>query len=102
MTRVYKCNPLQLKASCRSRSVNNSVVTIHLLCIYTFYCRMDSRDDFDGASMTIERAVELLGSPNDKYQTSGANYIQHTCYQDENAKSLVCVVYTFGLFFVKS
>lgn len=51
--------------------------------------RMDSRDDFDGASMTIERAVELLGSPNDKYQTSGANYIQHTCYQDENAKSLV-------------
>ncbi|KAG8588999.1 hypothetical protein GDO81_006205 [Engystomops pustulosus] len=50
--------------------------------------RMDSRDDFDGASMTIERAVELLGSPNDKYQTSGANYIQHTCYQDENAKSL--------------
>ncbi|XP_056413718.1 plakophilin-1 isoform X2 [Hyla sarda] len=51
--------------------------------------RMDSRDDFDGATMTIERAVELLGGPNDKYQTSGANYIQHTCYQDENAKSLV-------------
>ncbi|XP_069801607.1 plakophilin-1 [Dendropsophus ebraccatus] len=51
--------------------------------------RMDSRDDFDGATMTIERAVELLSGPNDKYQTSGANYIQHTCYQDENAKSLV-------------
>ncbi|XP_075706749.1 plakophilin-1 [Rhinoderma darwinii] len=51
--------------------------------------RMDSRDDFDGTSMTIERAVEFLAGPNDKYQTSGANYIQHTCYQDENAKSLV-------------
>ncbi|XP_044129370.1 plakophilin-1-like, partial [Bufo gargarizans] len=51
--------------------------------------RMDSRDDFDGTPMTIERAVELLEGPNEKYQTSGANYIQHTCYQDESAKSLV-------------
>ncbi|XP_063811035.1 plakophilin-1 [Pseudophryne corroboree] len=51
--------------------------------------RMDSRDEFDGASMSIERAVELLSSTNEKYQTSGANYIQHTCYQDENAKNLV-------------
>ncbi|XP_075051736.1 plakophilin-1 [Mixophyes fleayi] len=51
--------------------------------------RQDSRDEFDGTSMTIERAVELLSYPNDKYQTSGANYIQHTCYQDENAKNLV-------------
>ncbi|CAN2390052.1 Plakophilin 1, partial [Pristimantis euphronides] len=51
--------------------------------------RMDSRDDFDGASMTIERAVELLAGTNEKSQTSGANYIQHTCYQDENAKGLV-------------
>ncbi|XP_068125556.1 plakophilin-1 [Hyperolius riggenbachi] len=49
--------------------------------------RMDSRDEFDGPSMTIERAVELLS--NDKYQTSGANFIQHSCYQDENAKSVV-------------
>ncbi|XP_040193666.1 plakophilin-1 [Rana temporaria] len=49
--------------------------------------RMDSRDEFDGTSMTIEKAVELLSY--DKYQTSGANYIQHTCYQDENAKNVV-------------
>ncbi|XP_072280464.1 plakophilin-1 [Pyxicephalus adspersus] len=49
--------------------------------------RMESRDEFDGQSMTIEKAVELLSY--DKYQTSGANYIQHTCYQDENAKNVV-------------
>ncbi|XP_066456418.1 plakophilin-1 [Eleutherodactylus coqui] len=51
--------------------------------------RMDSRDDFDGAPMTIEQAVDFLKGPNDKYQTSGANYIQHTCYQDESAKGEV-------------
>ncbi|KAM8975481.1 plakophilin-1 isoform 2-T2 [Pelodytes ibericus] len=51
--------------------------------------RLDSRDEFDGGFMTIEKAVEQLSSQNDKNQTSGANYIQHTCYQDENSKNLV-------------
>ncbi|KAM4699611.1 plakophilin-1 isoform 2-T2 [Discoglossus pictus] len=51
--------------------------------------RMDSRDEFDGGVMSVERAVEQLSYPNEKYQTSGANYIQHTCYQDENAKNQV-------------
>ncbi|KAG8450974.1 hypothetical protein GDO86_003307 [Hymenochirus boettgeri] len=50
---------------------------------------IDSRDDFDGGVMTLERAVEQLGYPNDKYQTAGANFIQHACYQDENSKNLV-------------
>ncbi|KAM9319441.1 plakophilin-1 [Gastrophryne carolinensis] len=49
--------------------------------------RLESRDEFEGTSMTIERAVELLS--HDKYQMSGANFIQHTCYQDENAKHVV-------------
>ncbi|XP_073522721.1 plakophilin-1 [Phyllobates terribilis] len=51
--------------------------------------RMDSQDEFDGASMTLERAMEFLAGNNAKYQAIGANYIQHTCYQDENAKSLI-------------
>ncbi|KAM4796574.1 plakophilin-1 [Rhinophrynus dorsalis] len=51
--------------------------------------RMDSRDEFEGGSLNIERAVELLSYPNEKYQTSGANFIQHACYQDENAKNQV-------------
>lgn len=49
--------------------------------------RMESRDEFEGPSMTIEKAVELLSY--DKHQTTGASYIQHTCYQDENAKNVV-------------
>uniref|UniRef100_A0A8C5LZ57 Plakophilin-1 n=1 Tax=Leptobrachium leishanense TaxID=445787 RepID=A0A8C5LZ57_9ANUR len=51
--------------------------------------RLDSRDDYDGVHMTIEKAVEQISYQNEKLQISGANYIQHTCYQDENAKHLV-------------
>ncbi|KAE8623230.1 hypothetical protein XENTR_v10005547 [Xenopus tropicalis] len=51
--------------------------------------RMDTRDEFDAGGMTLDRAVELLGYPDDKFQMSGANYIQHACFQDENAKNLV-------------
>uniref|UniRef100_A0A6I8S990 Uncharacterized protein n=1 Tax=Xenopus tropicalis TaxID=8364 RepID=A0A6I8S990_XENTR len=50
---------------------------------------MDTRDEFDAGGMTLDRAVELLGYPDDKFQMSGANYIQHACFQDENAKNLV-------------
>ncbi|XP_063309258.1 plakophilin-1 isoform X1 [Pelobates fuscus] len=51
--------------------------------------RMDSREDYDGMFMTIEKAMEQISCPNEKLQISGANYIQHACYQDENAKNLV-------------
>ncbi|XP_018102029.1 plakophilin-1 [Xenopus laevis] len=51
--------------------------------------RMDARYEFDAGAMTLDRAVELLGCPDDKFQTSGANFIQHACYQDENSKNLV-------------
>ncbi|XP_041439731.1 plakophilin-1 isoform X2 [Xenopus laevis] len=51
--------------------------------------KMDAQDEFDSGVMTLDRAVELLGCLDDKSQTSGANYIQHACYQDENCKNLV-------------
>lgn len=50
---------------------------------------MDTRDEYDGPVMTIEKAVQLLGSGDEKCQTSGAHFIQHTCFQDENAKNQV-------------
>ncbi|XP_029428127.1 plakophilin-1 isoform X2 [Rhinatrema bivittatum] len=50
---------------------------------------MPIRDEFD-SGMSIEKAIELLSYPDEKYQTSGAYNIQHACYQDENAKNRVC------------
>ncbi|XP_069489739.1 plakophilin-1 isoform X2 [Ambystoma mexicanum] len=51
--------------------------------------RMDTRDEFDGSIMTIEKAVQLLCPGDEKSQAAGACFIQHTCFQDENAKNQV-------------
>lgn len=39
--------------------------------------------------MTIQKAIQLLCSSDDKYQAMGAYYLQHTCFQDESAKQEV-------------
>ncbi|KAM4045904.1 plakophilin-1 [Anomaloglossus baeobatrachus] len=50
---------------------------------------IDPQDELDANCMTIDRAMEYLAGTNPKLQAIGANYIQHTCYQDENAKGQV-------------
>ncbi|XP_030076505.1 plakophilin-1 [Microcaecilia unicolor] len=47
------------------------------------------RDEFD-SGMSIDKAVDLLSYPDEKYQITGAHNIQHACYQDDNAKYRVC------------
>lgn len=52
--------------------------------------------------MTIQKAIQLLCSSDDKYQAMGAYYLQHTCFQDESAKQEVsrllwCSAATLGL-----
>lgn len=52
--------------------------------------------------MTIQKAIQLLCSSDDKYQAMGAYYLQHTCFQDESAKQevnrlLQCSAATPGL-----
>ncbi|XP_035203238.1 plakophilin-1 [Oxyura jamaicensis] len=46
-------------------------------------------DEIDGGTMTIQKAIQLLCSSDDKYQAMGAYYLQHTCFQDESAKQEV-------------
>ncbi|KAF2976913.1 hypothetical protein EK904_010512, partial [Melospiza melodia maxima] len=43
-------------------------------------------DEIDAGTMTIQKAIQLLCSSDDKYQAMGAYYLQHTCFQDESAK----------------
>ncbi|NXR67859.1 PKP1 protein, partial [Rhadina sibilatrix] len=46
-------------------------------------------DEIDAGTMTIQKAIQLLCSSDDKYQAMGAYYLQHTCFQDESAKQEV-------------
>ncbi|XP_023797673.1 plakophilin-1 [Cyanistes caeruleus] len=46
-------------------------------------------DEIDTGTMTIQKAIQLLCSSDDKYQAMGAYYLQHTCFQDESAKQEV-------------
>ncbi|KAL8179200.1 UNVERIFIED_CONTAM: protein kinase pkp1, partial [Gekko kuhli] len=39
--------------------------------------------------MTIQKAIQLLCSSDEKYQAMGGYYLQHTCFQDESAKQEV-------------
>lgn len=59
-------------------------------------------DEIDAGTMTIQKAIQLLCSSDDKYQAMGAYYLQHTCFQDESAKQevskpLQCSAVTLGL-----
>ncbi|KAF7253737.1 Plakophilin-1 [Varanus komodoensis] len=46
-------------------------------------------DEIDYGAMTIQKAIQLLCSSDEKYQAMGAYYLQHTCFQDESAKQEV-------------
>ncbi|NXO63828.1 PKP1 protein, partial [Phainopepla nitens] len=46
-------------------------------------------DEIDAGTMTIQKAIQLLCSSDDKYQAMGAYFLQHTCFQDESAKQEV-------------
>lgn len=51
-------------------------------------------DELDHGSMSIQKAIQLLCSTNEKYQAMGAYYLQHTCFQDESAKQEVKLFFT--------
>lgn len=66
------------------------------------YCHRICGDEIDAGTMTIQKAIQLLCSSDDKYQAMGAYYLQHTCFQDESAKQevnrlLQCSAATPGL-----
>ncbi|XP_015263795.1 PREDICTED: probable helicase with zinc finger domain [Gekko japonicus] len=46
-------------------------------------------DEVDYGAMTIQKAIQLLCSSDEKYQAMGGYYLQHTCFQDESAKQEV-------------
>ncbi|KAM6458130.1 plakophilin-1 isoform 1-T1 [Liasis olivaceus] len=46
-------------------------------------------DEVDYGAMTIQKAIQLLCSSDEKNQAMGAFYLQHTCFQDESAKQEV-------------
>ncbi|XP_008175124.2 plakophilin-1 [Chrysemys picta bellii] len=46
-------------------------------------------DELDSVAMTIQKAIQLLCSSDEKSQAMGAYYLQHTCFQDESAKQEV-------------
>uniref|UniRef100_A0A8D0BGC8 Plakophilin-1 n=1 Tax=Salvator merianae TaxID=96440 RepID=A0A8D0BGC8_SALMN len=46
-------------------------------------------DEMDFGAMTVQKAIQLLCSSDEKYQAMGAYYLQHTCFQDESAKQEV-------------
>ncbi|XP_026536630.1 plakophilin-1 [Notechis scutatus] len=46
-------------------------------------------DEVDYGAMTIQKAIQLLCSSDEKNQAMGAYYLQHTCFQDESAKQEV-------------
>uniref|UniRef100_A0A8D0L6C0 Plakophilin-1 n=1 Tax=Sphenodon punctatus TaxID=8508 RepID=A0A8D0L6C0_SPHPU len=46
-------------------------------------------DEMDYGAMTIQKAIQLLCSSDEKYQAMGAYFLQHTCFQDESAKQEV-------------
>uniref|UniRef100_A0A8C8REM2 Plakophilin-1 n=1 Tax=Pelusios castaneus TaxID=367368 RepID=A0A8C8REM2_9SAUR len=48
-----------------------------------------SSDELDSGTMTIQKAIQLLCSLDEKSQAMGAYYLQHTCFQDESAKQEV-------------
>ncbi|XP_067387722.1 plakophilin-1 [Emydura macquarii macquarii] len=47
-------------------------------------------DELDSGTMTIQKAIQLMCSSDEKSQAMGAYYLQHTCFQDESAKQEVC------------
>ncbi|XP_043819177.1 plakophilin-1 [Dromiciops gliroides] len=46
-------------------------------------------EDIECSGLTIPKAVQFLSSQDEKFQSIGAYYIQHTCFQDESAKQQV-------------
>ncbi|EMP40997.1 Plakophilin-1 [Chelonia mydas] len=46
-------------------------------------------DELDNVAMTIQKAIQLLCSSDEKSQAMGAYFLQHTCFQDESAKQEV-------------
>ncbi|XP_060628530.1 plakophilin-1 [Anolis sagrei] len=48
-----------------------------------------THDEMDYGAMTIQKAIQFLCASDEKYQATGAYYLQHTCFQDESAKQEV-------------
>lgn len=50
-------------------------------------------DEVYYGAMTIQKAIQLLCSSDEKNQAMGAYYLQHTCFQDESAKQEVNMLF---------
>nr|XP_006115744.1 plakophilin-1 [Pelodiscus sinensis] len=59
------------------------------LCMHSLSTSRICNDESDGGPMSIQRAIQLLCSLDEKSQAMGAYYLQHTCFQDESAKQEV-------------